>query len=101
MLVSNIQEKSLGTLAQNRIYEFHYEITNKTNKEILAASWASCGCTIPVLEQNPIPAGATVKLTARFDTTGKLGKVKKSLGLNYDVEGVKQQLSVKFTAEVK
>ena len=100
MLVVNTGEISLGDLPKNSIKEFQFSVTNLTNNVVSVMLNVSCGCTVPNISPNPIPAHGSAIVKATFDTTGKTGFQKKSIYIDFMEGNEKKQLKVDFRANV-
>jgi len=70
---------------------FKFTNTGSVPVNILNAE-VSCGCTFPTYSFLPIEPGKTGEVSARFDSTGKLGKSKSSIALLTDARPAKQEL---------
>lgn len=66
-------EYDFGTVKEGDIVNYSFKFTNtgKVPLTILKAR-SSCGCTIPVWPEDPIPPGGTSEINAKFDTDGKM-----------------------------
>jgi Protein of unknown function (DUF1573) len=57
---------------------FHFKNTG-TKPLIISSVQASCGCTVPSRPEEPIAPGAEGKITAEFNSEGRVGKASKNI----------------------
>lgn len=70
------------------IITFHFKNTG-TKPLIISNVQASCGCTIPSKPEEPIAPGAEGKITAEFNSEGRVGKATKNLTVQANIkEGI-------------
>lgn len=70
------------------VITFHFKNTG-TKPLIISNVQASCGCTVPVKPEEPIAPGAEGKITAEFNSEGRVGKAIKNLTVQANTkEGV-------------
>lgn len=70
------------------IITFHFKNTG-TNPLIISNVQASCGCTVPSKPEEPIAPGAEGKITAEFNSEGRVGKATKNLTVQANIkEGI-------------
>jgi hypothetical protein len=100
MLVITTPEINLGDLKQNEIKEFEFTVSNNSEQLVSVMLSVSCGCTIPSISPNPIPANQSAIVKAKFDTTGKSGFQKKTIYLEYMEGNDKLKLNVPFKANI-
>ena len=63
-----------GEVREGEVVEYAFVFKNTGKGPLLIArARSTCGCTVPEWPENPIPPGGTGKITARFDTEGKVG----------------------------
>lgn len=91
---------NLGQLNPGQKREFDYTIFNTSSQDIRVLPWAACGCTVPSVVNNIVPANSFTKLKAVFDSTGKSGVQEKTMGINYTESGEAKSISVSFTAKI-
>ena len=60
------------------VITFHFKNTG-TKPLIISNVQASCGCTVPAKPEEPIAPGAEGKITAEFNSEGRVGKAMKNL----------------------
>ena len=58
------------------VITFHFKNTG-TKPLIISNVQASCGCTVPSKPEEPIAPGAEGKITAEFNSEGRVGKASK------------------------
>ncbi|MEJ8844843.1 DUF1573 domain-containing protein [Lacibacter sp. H375] len=67
---------------------FHFKNTG-TKPLIISNVQASCGCTVPSKPEEPIAPGAEGKITAEFNSEGRVGKASKNITVTANTkEGV-------------
>ena len=94
----NVDKYDFGKIKQNVPAVYTFEITNKSDKPlVIENAHATCGCTVPEYQKEPIAPGKTAKIKvqynaanlARFDKTVyvKLAGVdgEKALGITGEV----------------
>jgi hypothetical protein len=65
-------EHDFGTISEGDIVEYSYAFKNTgTVPLIIQNAQGSCGCTVPDWTKEPIPAGGTGYVKAKFDSSGK------------------------------
>jgi hypothetical protein len=70
------------------VITFHFKNTG-TKPLIISNVQASCGCTVPSKPEEPIAPGAEGKITAEFNSEGRVGKALKNLNVTANTkEGV-------------
>lgn len=70
------------------VITFHFKNTG-TKPLIISNVQASCGCTVPAKPEEPIAPGAEGKITAEFNSEGRVGKAIKNLTVQANTkEGV-------------
>ncbi len=70
------------------IITFHFKNTG-TKPLVISNVQASCGCTVPSKPEEPIAPGAEGKITAEFNSEGRVGKANKNLTVTANTkEGV-------------
>lgn len=60
------------------VITFHFKNTG-TNPLVISNVQASCGCTVPSKPEEPIAPGAEGKITAEFNSEGRVGKASKNI----------------------
>jgi hypothetical protein len=65
-------EHDFGTINEGDVVEYTYAFKNTgTVPLIIQNAQGSCGCTVPDWTKEPIPAGGTGFVKAKFDSSGK------------------------------
>jgi hypothetical protein len=65
-------EHDFGTIKEGDVVEYTYAIKNTGEAPlIIQSAQPSCGCTVPDFSKDPIPAGGTGYVKAKFDSNGK------------------------------
>lgn len=82
-------EFEFGTIPEGPQAKHEFEFTN-TGKEPLTVTscQASCGCTVPQCPRDPILPGQTGKITAIYNTQGRVGPFNKSITIMSNSEGM-------------
>lgn len=74
----NEEKFEFGDIHQGDQVEHVFEFENSgTAPLILTNVRSTCGCTIPKWPREPIPPGQKSKITVKFNSSGKMGKVTK------------------------
>ena len=66
------------TDGEKAVITFHFKNTG-TKPLIISNVQASCGCTVPSKPEEPIAPGAEGKITAEFNSEGRVGKASKNI----------------------
>ena len=67
-------DHDFGTINQGDVVEYTYKFKNTGDAPlIIQGAQGSCGCTVPNWTKEPIPAGGSGVVTAKFDSHGKQG----------------------------
>lgn len=64
---------------------FHFKNTG-TKPLIISNVQASCGCTVPSKPEEPIAPGAEGKITAEFNSEGRVGKASKNVNVSLNTK---------------
>lgn len=65
-------DHDFGTINEGDIVEYTYKFKNTGDAPlIIQGAQGSCGCTVPNWTKEPIPAGGSGVVTAKFDSHGK------------------------------
>ena len=65
-------DHDFGTITEGDVVEYSYAFKNTgTVPLIIQNAQGSCGCTVPEWTKEPIPAGGTGFVKAKFDSSGK------------------------------
>ncbi|MEZ5045411.1 MAG: DUF1573 domain-containing protein [Chitinophagaceae bacterium] len=73
---------NFGTIKEGENVKFDFEYTNTGNKDIIISHAAgSCGCTVPVYDQNPIKPNQKGSIEVNFNSQGKKGYNSKTVGI--------------------
>lgn len=65
-------EHDFGTIREGSVVEYTYAFKNTGEAPlIIQGAQGSCGCTVPDWSKEPIPAGGTGYVKAKFDSNGK------------------------------
>jgi hypothetical protein len=65
-------DHDFGTINEGQVVEYTYAFKNTGSAPlIIQGAQGSCGCTVPDWTKEPIPAGGTGYVKAKFDSNGK------------------------------
>lgn len=65
-------DHDFGTIKEGDVVEYTYKFKNTGEAPlIIQGAQGSCGCTVPEWSKEPIPAGGTGFVKAKFDSQGK------------------------------
>jgi hypothetical protein len=65
-------DHDFGTIKEGDVVEYTYAFKNTGQAPlIIQSAQGSCGCTVPEWSKDPIPAGGTGFVKAKFDSNGK------------------------------
>ncbi len=65
-------DHDFGTITEGQVVEHTYSFKNTGEAPlIIQSAQGSCGCTVPAWSKDPIPAGGTGYVKAKFDSNGK------------------------------
>ncbi len=95
--LDSVQNFGKITDGEKVIITFHFK--NTGNKPLIISNvQASCGCTVPSKPEEPIAPGAEGKITAEFNSEGRVGKATKNITVSANTkEGI---TSLLFEGEV-
>jgi Protein of unknown function (DUF1573). len=70
------KEFDFGVIPYGKVVSHDFTVINKGNANLLIYKVrTSCGCTVGSFDSKPIKPGGQGKITIRFDSTGKQGKI--------------------------
>ncbi len=76
--LDSVQNFGKVTDGEKVMITFHFK--NTGNKPLIISNvQASCGCTVPSKPEAPIAPGAEGKITAEFNSEGRVGKATKNI----------------------
>ena len=95
--LDSVQNFGKVTDGEKVMITFHFK--NTGNKPLIISNvQASCGCTFPSRPEEPIAPGAEGKITAEFNSEGRVGKAAKNITVSANTkEGI---TSLLFEGEV-
>ena len=95
--LDSVQNFGKVTDGEKVMITFHFK--NTGNKPLIISNvQASCGCTVPSRPEEPIAPGAEGKITAEFNSEGRVGKAAKNITVSANTkEGI---TSLLFEGEV-
>lgn len=92
-------EHDFGKVTEGEKVAYVFTFINAGNSPlVITSATASCGCTVPKFDENPIPPGGSGNLEVVFDSTGKSGKQTKTITVKSNAS--KPLVILKITAEV-
>lgn len=87
---------AFGEIEQKEVVEHTFKFTNTgTAPLIISDIKTSCGCTTPSYTKDPVAPGETGQIDVRFNSTGKRGKISKTVTIYANVPKGKTYLYVK------
>ena len=94
----NVDKYDFGKIKQNVPAIYTFEITNKSDKPlVIENAHATCGCTIPEYQKEPIAPGKTAKIKVQYNAANG-GQFDKTVFVK--LAGVDQEKSLGITGEV-
>ena len=67
----NIDKYDFGKIKQNVPAVYTFELTNKSDKPlVIENAHATCGCTVPEYQKEPILPGKTAKIKVQYNAAG-------------------------------
>lgn len=89
-LVLKEAEHDFGSIPQGKPVYYFFEIVNNTGMPLkLDHVQASCGCTTPEWNKDPIPAGGTDKIKVGFNAASE-GHFEKTITITFNESHTKQ-----------
>ena len=102
MLTPDEQRYDFGTITQGEVAEHTFTFRNTgTEPLVISNVGVSCGCTVPEYSKEPVLPGKSGKITARFNSAGKLGMQNKVLTVSSNSAGGEVQLTMAGTVKEK
>ncbi|MBY0479611.1 MAG: DUF1573 domain-containing protein [Chitinophagaceae bacterium] len=95
--MDSVQNFGKVTDGEKVVITFHFKNTG-TNPLVIANVTASCGCTVPAKPEEPIAPGQEGKITAEFNSVGRVGKASKYLNVTCNTKD--QVVNLLFEGEV-
>ena len=93
------KEYDFGVIIQGEQVTHIYKFTNSGKTDLVISNVkASCGCTIPSYDKEPIKPGESGKIEIVFNSTGRSGKQHKTITVLANTQPNKIELG--FTADV-
>ena len=94
----NTNKYDFGKVKQNVPAVYSFEITNTTDKPlVIENAHATCGCTVPEYQKDPILPGKTAKIKVQYNAANG-GQFDKTVFVK--LAGVDQEKSLGITGEV-
>ncbi len=76
-------EHDFGTIKQGAVVDYIFRVVNKGNNTLnIKNITTSCGCTAAVIKDKNILPGGTGEIRVQFDSSGKIGKVSRTVFIN-------------------
>jgi hypothetical protein len=95
--LDSVQNFGKVTDGEKVVITFHFKNTG-SKPLIIANVQASCGCTVPSKPEEPIAPGQEGKITAEFNSAGRVGKASKYLNVTCNTK--EQTTNLLFEGEV-
>ncbi len=95
--MDSVQNFGKVTDGEKVVITFHFKNTG-TNPLVIQNVTASCGCTVPAKPEEPIAPGQEGKITAEFNSVGRVGKASKYLNVTCNTKD--QVVNLLFEGEV-
>ena len=94
----NTEKYDFGKVKQNVPAVYSFEITNTSNKPlVIENAHATCGCTIPEYQKDPILPGKTAKIKVQYNAANG-GQFDKTVYVK--LAGVDEEKALGITGEV-
>ena len=94
----NTNKYDFGKVKQNVPAVYSFELTNTSNKPlVIENAHATCGCTVPEYQKDPILPGKTTKIKVQYNAANG-GQFDKTVFVK--LAGVDQEKSLGITGEV-
>ena len=94
----NTNKYDFGKVKQNVPAVYSFEITNTSDKPlVIENAHATCGCTVPEYQKDPILPGKTAKIKVQYNAANG-GQFDKTVFVKF--AGVDQEKSLGITGEV-
>ena len=94
----NTEKYDFGKIKQNVPAVYTFEITNKSDKPlVIENAHATCGCTVPEYQKDPILPGKTAKIKVQYNAANG-GRFDKAV--NVELAGVDEEKVLSITGEV-
>ena len=94
----NIDKYDFGKIKQNVPAVYTFEITNKSDKPlVIENAHATCGCTVPEYQKEPIAPGKTAKIKVQYNAANG-GHFDKTVFVK--LAGVDEEKALGITGEV-
>ncbi len=98
MMTPDEMKYEFGSVKQGDIVEHVFTFRNTgTEPLVISNVGVSCGCTTPEYTKDPVMPGKAGKITARFNTAGKMGQQNKVLTVNSNNANGDVQLTLSGT----
>lgn len=95
--IDSVQNFGKVTDGEKVMITFHFKNTG-SKPLVITNVTASCGCTVPSKPEEPIAPGQEGKITAEFNSIGRVGKASKYLNVTCNTK--EQTVNLLFEGEV-
>jgi len=90
-----------GTIIQGESVSYTFRFTNTGNADlVITDANASCGCTIPRYSKEPVAPGEEGEIEVIFDSSGKEGKINKSVTILANTQPNTHKLTITGEVEI-
>lgn len=72
-------------------------VNTGTEPVSIVAARASCGCTAPRYDRNPVAPGDTAAITVTYDPAGRPGRFSKYVAVDFSFDGARTKLTIEGT----
>lgn len=87
-----------GEIDEGEVVEHTFTFVNEGKAPLVIDDIkTSCGCTTPSYTKDPVAPGAEGSIDVRFNSSGKKGKINKTVTVNANVPGGKKTLTITGT----
>ena len=94
----NTTKYDFGKVKQNVPAVYSFELTNTSNKQlVIENAHATCGCTVPEYQKDPILPGKTTKIKVQYNAANG-GQFDKAVYVKF--AGIDEEKSLGITGEV-
>lgn len=84
-----------GDIKQGDKVEYTFEYTNTGQAPLILSNvQTTCGCTVPKWSKEPLAPGQSSKITATFNSTGKMGRQNKVITVFSNAVNPEERVSI-------
>lgn len=96
IMIFEKETHDFGEMNEGETKSFDFWFTNTGEADLILLSVnASCGCTTPYYDKEPIKPGKRGKITAEFNSSGKPGKNSKNINISNNTKSGNQMITIK------